>query len=68
MEGKNETFKSLDLNTQYFAAASNEFQFPSLEVKTWIINDDVFGPVVRQSPESKAGSWLRRIGPNTSFH
>ena len=31
------------LNTQYFAAASIEFQFPSPGVKTWIINDDVFG-------------------------
>ena len=67
MEGKNENL-SPNLNTQYFATASNEFQFPSPEVKTWIINDDVFGPVVRQSLESEADSWLRRIGPNTSFH
>ena len=38
MEGKNENL-SPHLNMQYFAAASNEFQFPSPEVNTWIINE-----------------------------
>ena len=38
MEGKNENLCP-HWNTQYFAAASNEFQFPSPEVKTWIINE-----------------------------
>ena len=33
MEGKKENLSS-HLNTQYFAAASNEFQFPSPEVRT----------------------------------
>ena len=37
MEGKNKNL-SPNLNTQYFVAASNMFQFPSPEVKTWIIN------------------------------
>ena len=68
MQEKNENL-SPHLNTQYFAAASNDFQFPSTElVKTWIINDDVFGPVIRRNLESEADSWLRRIGPNASFH
>ena len=66
MEEKRENL-SPHLNTQYFAAASNEFQFPNPEVKTWIFND-VFGPVVRRSRKSEADSWLRQIGPNTSFH
>ena len=30
--------------------------------------NDVFGPVVRRSRKSEADSWLRQIGPNTSFH
>ena len=64
MEGKNENLCP-HWNTQYFAAASNEFQFPNPEVKTWIINEWCisFGPVIRRSRKSKADSWLRQIGP-----
>ena len=41
------------INMQYFVAASNEFQFPSPKVNTWIINDDV-----SFCRSAKSGVWL----------